>query len=50
MINTISPQIYCGNWKNNVKHGKGVEDMKDLGTYQGVFVNGYRNGLGIYRT
>ena len=47
-IDTINSRTYYGNWKNNQKHGKGFEDMNNLGTYEGVFVDGYRNGLGIF--
>jgi hypothetical protein len=39
---------YMGEWKNGVKHGKGVMTYTDGSIYKGQWVDGHREGDGTY--
>ncbi|MCQ2816750.1 MAG: hypothetical protein MJ252_05730 [archaeon] len=42
-----NPEIgYIGDWKNNLKNGKGTETFSDGSVYEGQFVDGKQNGKG----
>ena len=47
-IVSSEPRMYCGQWKDDVKHGTGVDYFKDLCSYRGIFVEGNRNGKGKF--
>ena len=36
-------------WKNDFKHGKGIEKLSDGSVYNGTFVNGDKDGHGHYK-
>ena len=41
--------VYEGNWRNNFKHGVGLEYLKDKGIYFGQYVNGRPEGQGSFQ-
>ena len=39
--------FYIGNWKNDLKHGKGFQYRSNGTCYEGDFENGKKNGKGV---
>ncbi len=46
--NNVLTEKYIGDWKNNVRHGKGKHIYLDNSTYDGDWEKDLRNGTGIY--
>lgn len=44
--NHLEPLKYIGDWGNNLPHGKGMMIYSDLRSYDGMWKNGKRNGIG----
>lgn len=44
-----SGSLYKGEWKDNLRHGRGIFQWKDGELYEGEFRNDRREGYGIYR-
>ncbi|MGD1841844.1 MAG: MORN repeat-containing protein [Thermonemataceae bacterium] len=40
--------IYEGNWRNNIRHGKGKYTWENEDVYEGEYTNGKREGYGTY--
>lgn len=45
---TASGSIYRGEWKDNLRHGRGIFEWADGVRYEGEFNNDIREGEGIY--
>lgn len=41
-------RVYEGIWENDFKHGKGYERFSNSSKYEGNFMNGKPEGVGIY--
>ncbi|XP_054289764.1 MORN repeat-containing protein 3-like [Macrosteles quadrilineatus] len=46
-IFSVSGEKYKGEWKNNLKHGKGSQLWKNKHMYEGDWLNGQRHGYGV---
>lgn len=50
ILNILTEKItYKGEFKNDLKHGKGIEYLSDGSEYNGSFINNIREGLGILK-
>lgn len=45
----VSGDKYEGEWKNDKRHGKGVEVYADGSSYKGSFLADKKHGIGVYR-
>ena len=45
---TEEGKSYNGEWKNDMREGRGIETWEDGDKFEGYFINGQREGRGIY--
>ena len=47
-IEDYMEKVYDGEWKNDMREGRGIETWTDGERFEGYFINDLRNGKGVY--